>query len=138
MVLAVIPKFQVEGKRSRCREGGIDDAPPIPQLANWRGKEGTKDFYRPLVMLEQHLGNHLCTFRSKGLVIHYGDEGLQNGKIVGPKLFARPLKTGWNILRLLHLKGWNSFVPTLQFGTSSTRVETTPAQTVFCSRLQGD
>ena len=30
----------------------------------------------------------------KGLVINYGEGGLQNGKIAGPKLFAPPLKTG--------------------------------------------
>ena len=27
---------------------------------------------------------------TKGLVINYGEGGLQNGKIVGPNLFARP------------------------------------------------
>ena len=30
----------------------------------------------------------------KGLVINYGEGGLQNGKIAGPKLFAPPHKTG--------------------------------------------
>ena len=30
----------------------------------------------------------------KGLVINYGEGGLQNGKILGPKLFVSPLKTG--------------------------------------------
>ena len=36
----------------------------------------------------------LCQVSYKGLVINYGEGGLQNGKIAGPKLFASPLKTG--------------------------------------------
>ena len=31
-----------------------------------------------------------CQYLGKGLVINYGEGGLQNGKIAGPKLFAPP------------------------------------------------
>ena len=36
---------------------------------------------------------------TKGLVINYGEgTGLQNGKITSRKLFAPPLKTGYNFV----------------------------------------
>ena len=55
-----------------------------------------------------------CT--TKGLVINYGEGGLQNGKIAGPKLFAPPPQDGVK----LYMPPYN------MAKTSSYRIKTTP------------
>ena len=53
----------------------------------------------------------------KGLVINYGEGGLQNGKIAGPKLFAHPPSR----------QGKTFCVPPYNMATTSSyRVKTTP------------
>ena len=36
----------------------------------------------------------MIVIEARGMVINYGEGGLQNGKIAGPKLFVPPLKRG--------------------------------------------
>ena len=66
-------------------------------------------------------------FTSKGLVINYGEGGLQNGKIVGPKLFAPPPQDRVKLFAPPLLKSGNFSCPLYKMAkTSSYCVNTTP------------
>ena len=52
----------------------------------------------------------------KGLVINYGEGGLQNGKIAGPKLFAPPPQDRVKLFAPPLLKCGNFTRPPLQYG----------------------
>ena len=62
---------------------------------------------------------------TKGLVINYGEGGLQNGKIACPKLRPPPSRQGKNLLRP-PLSGNFSRPPYNMAKTLSYRVKTTP------------
>ena len=51
----------------------------------------------------------------KGLVINYGEGGLQNGKIAGPKLVPPPSRQGKTFCAP-PFKEWKLFPPPLQYG----------------------
>ena len=53
----------------------------------------------------------------KGLVINYGEGGLQNGKIAGPKLFAPPPpQDRVKLFAPPPFKEWKLNAPPLQYG----------------------
>ena len=69
--------------------GSFNPPPPIQQ-----GRRGGGESPIPTGGTGSALSNADREVIIKGLVINYGEGGLQNGKIAGPKLFAPPLKTG--------------------------------------------
>ena len=73
--------------------------------------------------------------KGKGLVINYGEGGLQNGKIAGPKLFAPPPQDKVKLFTPPLLKSGNfSCLPYNMAKTSNYCVKTTPK--LFVPTLQ--
>ena len=52
----------------------------------------------------------------KGLVINYGEGGLQNGNIAGLKLFAPPPSRQGKTFCAPPFKGWKLFAPPHHYG----------------------